>query len=97
MEYVDSIDDLIFNEIHEARCSANIKDFDLSNAVIVASRLDELFQRTSILAMPVVLCDLQSAYTYFIAISDPSKEMDRFLREHREVMELGLWQLKEEE
>ena len=86
--------DLVFNDIDEAftlmeeeGCKYKYGDVDINKAVIVTGLHSELYVFDRVLDMPVVLCDLQSSYDYFLAMPDPNIWERVFLRCHRQAME----------
>ena len=92
MKYSEA-SDLVYNDIDEAFTLMKEDGtyrhgrVTLDTAVIVTGFLSELSVFDRIMGMPVVLCDLQTSYDYFLAIQEPSRDEEVFLRCHRQAME----------
>ena len=92
MKYIEA-SDLVFNDIQEAftlmKEDGTYKHdcVNLDRAVIVTGLLSELSVFDWIMGMPVVVCDLQTSYDYFLTIHEPSRDEEVFLRCHRQAME----------
>jgi len=72
--------------MEEEGCTYKYGDVDINKAVIVTGLHSELYVFDRVLDMPVVLCDLQSSYDYFLAMPDPNIWERVFLRCHRQAM-----------
>jgi hypothetical protein len=64
-------------------------DVDLNKAIIVTGYLSHISDFTELLGMSVYLCDMQSSYDYFICIPDATRMEQKWLKCHREAMQLS--------